>query len=304
MSGGAITVLVGLIGATAISFLCHKIKSSGLGHEKNEESDDGHDQQLRRAPIRAVIPCAATTTPVQQDTPELADDGCGFKFQYHPNTRHSIMKDQGGKGHYGSLSARNYKALCEFSKVVLGDVTIDKAELLAARQHGLEHWDCFLLRFLRARNFGVQQASEMLHAHISWRSSNGITSCSAQTEDEVLRCDTTAARRFAPVWVAGFSHDCVPFVLRQLGKFDANALLKVTSRDAVVRHHCWEQERLAALVCRKSRETGWLIEQWVTVIDLRGMSLSQVTPNLMSLTRAFAAIGKFSRRRCRSCATA
>ena len=81
-----------------------------------------------------------------------------------------------------------------------------------------------------------------------------------------------------------------PILFRRLGCFNAKELLKLTTMECLVRHHIWEQERLAALVGGKSRDSGYLTEQWVTVVDLKDMSLSQISSSFMALARACAAV--------------
>ena len=262
-----------------ISFLCHKIWIAGNSNGDGTAGDGGEepasipvsDDEDGHASIPPSPHEAATASSVEESTFIDDDDGAvpHVQCRYHPDIERIRMRDHGGKWYIGSLSLQNQQALFNLARRISDDISINKAELFAARQRGMESWDGFLLRCLRARQFKVDLAFDMLQSHVAWRCSKGITGLSELSEDEVLRCSAPLARRLAPVWMAGFSRSLVPFIFRQLGHFDAKALLKLTTLDAVVRHHCWEQERLSALVGRKGITTGFLIEQWVSVFDLR-----------------------------------
>jgi hypothetical protein len=235
--------------------------------------NSGSKEQPKRLPAPSVA-----LVPRQED---LDDDG-----QSLHQCRYNIQS--GSEQHYGTLNETNQQALMDLTKLLLEDTSIDKAELFAARQRGLEPWDGFLLRWLRVTKFNVSTSRDMIAKHITWRLSEGVTGLSALAEDQVLQCSSSSVRFHRPVWVAGFSRAKTPILFRRLGCFNAKELLKLTTMDCLVRHHIWEQERLAALVGRKSRDSGYLTEQWVTIMDMKDMSLSQLGSSFMALARACA----------------
>ena len=193
-------------------------------------------------------------------------------------------------GFAGFLGDKDRCALEELSERVTSDPELDKGELAAAMAVGQETWNVFLCRWLRARNFDVDLALAMLKDHIAWRIKEDVTAIGKMTADEVLGSATSEAFQSCPHWVQGFDHQHRPYLFNALGSLDADALLENVSLTNLTRVHIWEQEQLTRLCGLKTAETGFIIDRWVTVIDLRGVRFSQYTANFRAIQKAFIAV--------------
>ena len=208
---------------------------------------------------------------------------------YHPLYLKEI---QSGKelGFAGYLSANDQRALDELSKRVLSDEELDIKELAAAMAVGQESWNIFLCRWLRARNFDVDQSFTMLKDHIAWRVKENVTAIGKMTADEVLGCSAPEICKRCPHWVQGFDHQNRPYLFNALGSLDADNIVEGIGIPDLTRLHIWEQEQLTKLCGLKTAETGYVVDRWVTVIDLRGVRMSQFTGNCRALQKSFIAV--------------
>lgn len=176
--------------------------------------------------------------------------------------------------------------LRELDDMLQADPSIDHEEIAHAR--AVEEYDTFLCRWLRAREFVVSDAFQMLSEHLKWRKENQVTELSELREEDVLDCPVQAIMDVCPHWLAGFDEQHRPWIFHQYGYMDTAKVLQQTSIDNIVRHHIWEQEKITQHVRAKAQETGFAVETWCTAIDLAGMSVSQVTSSFRAMVKAFA----------------
>jgi CRAL/TRIO domain/CRAL/TRIO, N-terminal domain len=145
-----------------------------------------------------------------------------------------------------------------------------------------------LLRFLRARNFNVSKAFDMIKADTIWRNSIDMNSLRLQTAEEVLGCDTATFYTFFPTWIQGYDKQSRPIAWRQFGKFEIWSLLRITTMERLIRFHAWESEQALRLMKEKSKATGFNIETFVIVIDAAGWSLKLATSDAFTFIKGMA----------------
>jgi len=129
---------------------------------------------------------------------------------------------------------------------------------------GLSPEPLFLLRYLRARDFKVAPAFDMVQATVKvrrnrgsslvhentcshplfpsqWRDEIGVSSLRAMTAEQVLGVKPGLVHQYMPQYHSGFDRQGRPTLIRQYSRFDMRELKSLTTIGALVRHHIWEQ---------------------------------------------------------------
>jgi len=135
---------------------------------------------------------------------------------------------------------------------------------------GLSPEPLFLLRYLRARDFKVAPAFDMVQATVKvrrnrgsslvhentcshplfpsqWRDEIGVSSLRAMTAEQVLGVKPGLVHQYMPQYHSGFDRQGRPTLIRQYSRFDMRELKSLTTIGALVRHHIWEQVRCNVL---------------------------------------------------------
>mmetsp|Transcript_4398 Transcript_4398/g.4521 ORF Transcript_4398/g.4521 Transcript_4398/m.4521 type:complete len:308 (+) Transcript_4398:211-1134(+) len=145
-----------------------------------------------------------------------------------------------------------------------------------------------LLRFLRARNFNVQKAYEMLVADVGWRNESNRKHLRVETSSEVLQCDPKLIYRYFPAWIQGYDKQCRPVAWRQFGKFEIWNILKLTTMERMVRFHAWEAEQALRLMHEQSVATGYNIETFILIIDAADWHIGLATMDAYTFIKGMA----------------
>ena len=223
------------------------------------------------------------------DRPALCEIIEMSEVRYHPAAAAANAIET---GYVGSLTPAQTLALEQLSDRLdeHGERDDQWKEELDKAQGGVLR-PLFLCRWLRAREFHVDSAFAMLCDHIQWRSDNKTSELAMLSEEDVLGCPREQVLGMCPHWVGGFDDQGRPFVFHIYDQgLDVARLLRMASIERLVRHHIWVQENLSKLVALKSRECGFVVETWCTVLDLRGMGVRQVTPSFLAMVKAFSAV--------------
>uniref|UniRef100_A0A131Z114 SEC14-like protein 2 isoform X2 n=1 Tax=Rhipicephalus appendiculatus TaxID=34631 RepID=A0A131Z114_RHIAP len=158
-------------------------------------------------------------------------------------------------GHLGDLSPTQEAALQNFKKAV-GDVLKP------------EHDDRYLLRWLRARDFNLNKAEQMLRAHVEWRKQFGIDDVMTWPEPpEVLR-------KYYPGGFTGYDREGRPVSIIPFGGCDLKGLLNTVTLDQVMRHVVRQFEDVEEDIKRQSKKLDKPIETVTYIFDFDGFALS------------------------------
>ena len=135
-----------------------------------------------------------------------------------------------------------------------------------------EHSEFLLYRFLRARKYDLEKATEMFTNYINWRKSENV--------DELCKTFTfSEAQKLAEIYPQ-FYHKTDKqgrtVYIEQLKNLDVSKVMAITTQDRLISKHIREYEkftryRLAAC----SAKMGKNVENGFTIIDLKGVPLSQ-----------------------------
>lgn len=140
--------------------------------------------------------------------------------------------------------------------------------------------DTTLLRFLRARDFNVEKAREMLSASLVWRKKYQVDKILSEYELPTVITD---------YFPGGWHHedkDGRPMYILRLGQMDVKGLLKSIGEEGLLKltlHVCEEGLRLME---EATRVMGKPISAWTLLIDLEGLNMRHLwRPGIKALLR-------------------
>ncbi|CAK1551372.1 unnamed protein product [Leptosia nina] len=175
----------------------------------------------------------------------------------------------------------------EYIKRNLGELSpIQESRLLQLRkwiadlQKGKVPSDTTLLRFLRARDFNVEKAREMLSQSLLWRKKHQVDKILSEYETPDV------VTQYFP---GGWHHhdkDGRPLYVLRLGQMDVKGLLKSIGEDGLLKltlHVCEEGLKLLEEATRSSEHA---ILSWCLLVDLDGLNMRHLwRPGVRALLR-------------------
>ena len=164
-----------------------------------------------------------------------------------------------GTGHPGNVTPDQEKSLNHLRELLRAQGYVERTD------------DATLLRFLRARKFDALKAHEMYTANEKWRKEFG-TNTILQDYDYPERNEVL---KYYPKYYYQTDIDGRPVYYEEIGKVDITKLLKVTTKERMLRDIVHEYEAFTTYrLPAASRQVGHLVETSCTVLDLKGISLS------------------------------
>ncbi|XP_070579551.1 SEC14-like protein 1 isoform X2 [Ptychodera flava] len=145
--------------------------------------------------------------------------------------------------------------------------------------------DAILLRFLRARDFNVEKAHEMLARSLSWRKQHQV--------DKILK--TWVPPEVLVQYFSGGWHyvdkDNRPVYVLRLGNMDVKGLMKAVGEEGVLRHVLSVMEDGLRRTEEATRATGKPIGAWTCIVDLEGLSMRHLwRPGVRALLRVIEVV--------------
>ncbi|KAJ3036030.1 cytosolic factor, phosphatidylinositol/phosphatidylcholine transfer protein [Rhizophlyctis rosea] len=180
----------------------------------------------------------------------------------------------------------------------LGHLTPDEEKTLAQFKEELKaeeplydpskHDDNTLLRFLRARKFQLPAAKKMFTDFLAWRKEFGT--------DTILQDfdfpEYPVVQKYYPRFYHKVDKLGRPVYIEQLGNVDPKQLWQVTTPERMLKNHVYGYEKLVQYrlpACSKATHTQ--IEQSCTILDLKGVYLSQFS-NVYSMVKQVSSIAQ------------
>ncbi|KAM0792775.1 hypothetical protein ACM66B_002546 [Microbotryomycetes sp. NB124-2] len=165
-------------------------------------------------------------------------------------------------GHPGHLTPEQEQTLQKFKEELAQEGYYDAAK----------HDDPMLLRFLRARKFDLHKAKIMWIDTQKWRKEFKVD----ELYETFEYTEKAEVDKLYPRFYHKIDKDGRPVYIEQLGKLDLKELYKHTTperqiQSLVVEYEKFQRDRLP--VC--SELSGHLIETSCTIMDLKGVGLSQ-----------------------------
>ncbi|GBE59847.1 CRAL TRIO domain containing protein [Babesia ovata] len=147
--------------------------------------------------------------------------------------------------------------------------------------------DLFFVRFLRARKFDINKTSAMLNKYFSWRLEVNV--------DSIIRSDLTyirdRVREFFPHGYHGVDRLGRPIYIERMGQGSCTKLLQHLTTEQLTRYYVQRYEYLThVMMPAASIKLGKPVEQLLTIVDLRGFSLSQINTKLRAFLTAMSSV--------------
>lgn len=250
-------------GKEVIEFYINELLSEGITHIAPFE-----DQQNKQAAIDGEECNESTSLPNEK----LSD-------KYHGATSSSndtLATDDS-----------NFKLDTDYIERCLGELTpIQESQLVQLRrwvadaQKGKVPNDSTLLRFLRARDFNLEKAREMLCHSLSWRKKYQV--------DRILNSYTPphVIKEYFP---GGWHHcdkDGRPLYILRLGQMDVKGLLKSVGEEGILKMTLHICEQGLAKTEAATRNTGKPVSTWTCLVDLDGLNMRHLwRPGIRALLR-------------------
>ncbi|CAB0032662.1 unnamed protein product [Trichogramma brassicae] len=169
----------------------------------------------------------------------------------------------------------------------LGKLDMMQESKLVQLRHSIEELrpssvpsDATLLRFLRAREFSVDKAREMLTQSLHWRKKHQIDKLLEEYEAPQVVKD------YFPGGWHHFDREGRPLYVLRLGQMDVKGLLKSIGEDELLLlalHIC---EEGLSLMDEATNVWGHPVSQWTLLIDLEGLNMRHLwRPGIKALLR-------------------
>ncbi|KAF8508244.1 CRAL-TRIO domain-containing protein [Hysterangium stoloniferum] len=133
------------------------------------------------------------------------------------------------------------------------------------------HDDATLLRFLRARQFDLVKAKEMIIAAEKWRKELDVDNIARFDYSEQPEVD-----KYYPQYYHSVDKDGRPVYIERLGKLDIKALYNITTQERQLKHLVQEYEKMIIQrfpAC--SAKVGHPVETSCTILDLHNVGIGQ-----------------------------
>ncbi|GLH14610.1 uncharacterized protein GBIM_18966 [Gryllus bimaculatus] len=187
----------------------------------------------------------------------------------------------------GKQANAGFQLDSEYIQRYLGELSLVQESCLvqlrkwvADLQKGKVLSDSTLLRFLRARDFNVEKAREMLSASLLWRKKHQV--------DKILSEYQTPSvvRDYFP---GGWHHhdkDGRPLYLLRLGQMDVKGLYKAIGEEGLLQLTLHVCEEGLQLMDEATRIQGHPVSTWSMLVDLEGLNMRHLwRPGVRALLR-------------------
>ena len=151
------------------------------------------------------------------------------------NIKSIAMTDNWGQ--LGHLSEQQKEALEKFNN------SVNATELEIAK-FSVESFDQAATRFLRARQFDVQKAHDLLHTCYETLKERKASSFANMDPEEILGCEASVLKKFYPHHQAGYDKYNRPLLYDNSGNVNMHAVQHVVSQEQLIGYHFWTMERM------------------------------------------------------------
>ncbi|XP_004864894.1 SEC14-like protein 5 isoform X1 [Heterocephalus glaber] len=185
------------------------------------------------------------------------------------------------------VSTDGDKLDADYIERYLGHLTPMQESCLIQLRHWLQEThkgkipkDQHILRFLRARDFHLDKAREMLCQSLSWRKQHQVDLLLQTWKPPVL---------LEEFYAGGWHYQDIdgrPLYILRLGQMDTKGLMKAVGEEALLQHVLSVNEEGQKRCEGNTRQFGRPISSWTCLLDLEGLSMRHLwQPGVKALLR-------------------
>uniref|UniRef100_A0A674A503 SEC14 like lipid binding 1 n=1 Tax=Salmo trutta TaxID=8032 RepID=A0A674A503_SALTR len=186
-----------------------------------------------------------------------------------------------------STDANDHKLDADYIKRYLGDLTpLQESCLIRLRQwlqeshKGKIPKDEHILRFLRARDFNMEKAREILCQSLTWRKQHQV---------DYLLETWTSPQVLNDYYTGGWHHhdkEGRPLYILRLGQMDTKGLVRALGEESLLRHVLSINEEGLRRCEENTKVFGRPISCWTCLVDLEGLNMRHLwRPGVKALLR-------------------
>ena len=224
-----------------------------------------HDVEIWKAPEESKTKKASSEEPKEEADKLMAGE----------MGRNLRRKSSNIRGDMEGLQNKEVSKLeQDYIQMYLGELTpIQESQLVQLKSwvsdllKGKVPSDPILLRFLRARDFNVEKAREMLSNSLIWRKKHGVDKILSEYELPPV------AKDYFPGGWHMYDKEGRPLFILRLGQMDVKGLIKSVGEEGLTKltlHVCEEGLRLTE---EASHKLDRPISTWSLLLDLEGLNM-------------------------------
>ena len=138
-----------------------------------------------------------------------------------------------------------------------------------------------IIRFLRGSKGKVDDAVKLIRDDVAWREEKNILSYRTSPGSVVLGCEQSQIEPFFPHGFLGYDKKKRPVLYKHYGKFILSKLKPFVDYKTLIEYDIWITERMVSLM-------GPDAVQQVMILDMKGVTLSMLTPSQMKYCKGLA----------------
>ncbi|XP_077461822.1 SEC14-like protein 1 isoform X1 [Stigmatopora argus] len=225
-----------------------------------------------KVPVTAAVPIPITVDAPESDSPEAKQDSVALPADSLTEILAGTPED---------------KLDADYIKRYLGDLTPLQESCLIRLRKWLQEThkgkipkDEHILRFLRARDFNMDKAREILCQSLTWRKQHQV---------DYLLETWSSPQVLQDYYTGGWHHhdrDGRPLYILRLGQMDTKGLVRALGEESLLRHVLSINEEGLRRCEENTKVFGRPISCWTCLVDLEGLNMRHLwRPGVKALLR-------------------
>lgn len=183
------------------------------------------------------------------------------------------------------LVMEQHEALVEF-------ITAAKESDLNLAKFSTEPIESVSLRFLRARQFSVPDALELLKKCVERKIAGKARHFAQLSPDECVKCDIEALKKFYPHSQLGYDKFNRPILYEQSGRVNPSAITTMSSFSSLIDYHWMTMDKNLDEMFQAAATNGKgpVVFSTCAVLDLEGLGVVHCTGAALDQVKALVAL--------------
>ncbi|CAL8074678.1 unnamed protein product [Orchesella dallaii] len=291
-------------GKEIIEFFIEELKKEGITEvpqwvETNDapKEEEEVETEIEKPPSRKTsidnsIKDNDTESVVVEESSEVASSS--FISHNSLSRQHSGAGDKGSSGSHSSMRRESFaeeenkfRLDADYIQRFLGELSpMEESQLIQLRnwlahlQKGNLPSDTMILRFLRARDFNIEKAREMLSQSLNWRKKYQVDKILSEYETvEVIK-------DYFPGGWHYHDKDGKPLFVLRLGMMDVKGLIKSVGEEGLLKMTLQCCEEGLRHIEDATAQSGHPVTTWTLLLDLEGLNMRHLwRPGIRALLR-------------------